>query len=305
MKTKWNGILHDRRHSLGVAAGAGLFLLIAGAAQAQNIFLSDYGNGALYEYTPTGARTTFALIGTPLNGPEGLAFDSSGNLFVANAFPGNIYKFTPGGVQSTFATGLYYPGTLAFSPTGDLYGDDSHNNIFKFTASGAMSTFIAGLPGPSGITSDKSGNMYVACSTGGTVLKITPNGTQTTILSGLVYPEGLAFNSAGNLFVVTDGPQGNTGNILELTPNGVVSTFAHGLSNPVGLAFDSADNLFLSELGSGTIDKFTPGGSESIFATGLYYNTFIAIQPVPEPSTVWLLAIGAFTLLACHRRNVT
>ena len=64
--------------------------------------------------TPGGVVSTFA---TGLNGPTGLAFDSSGNLYVANYDNGSgttISKITPGGTVSTFATGLNGSEGLAF-----------------------------------------------------------------------------------------------------------------------------------------------------------------------------------------------
>jgi secreted PhoX family phosphatase len=42
------------------------------------------------------------------------------------------------------------------------------------------------------------------------------------------------------------------------------------LNSPEGLAFDSAGNLYAANLGNNSIEKYTPGGSASVFAsTGL------------------------------------
>ena len=66
-------------------------MVIASSALAQNLFVSTSG-GNIYEFTPSGTRTTFA---SGLSTPEGLAFDSSGNLYEADSASGNIYEFTP------------------------------------------------------------------------------------------------------------------------------------------------------------------------------------------------------------------
>ena len=58
-------------------------------------------------------------------------------------------------------------------------------------------------------------------------------------------------------------------NIYEFTPGGTQSTFASGLSHPFGLAFDNAGDLFEADLGSGNIYEFTPGGTRGTFASGL------------------------------------
>ena len=63
---------------------------------------------------------TKSLYASGLDYPGGLAFDSAGNLYVADGFSGKIYEFTPGGAKSTFASGLYYPVALAFQPVPEL-----------------------------------------------------------------------------------------------------------------------------------------------------------------------------------------
>jgi hypothetical protein len=61
----------------------------------------------------------------------------------------------------------------------------------------------------------------------------------------------------------------NSGNntIEKFTPGGVGSVFATGLGSPTGLAFDSAGNLFVASGGNNTIEKFTPEGLGSVFAS--------------------------------------
>jgi hypothetical protein len=60
-----------------------------------------------------------------------------------------------------------------------------------------------------------------------------------------------------------------SGTIFKFTPAGTQSIFASGLFVPEGLAFDSLGNLFEADFGSGTIFKFTPAGIKSTFASGL------------------------------------
>src|SRR5437764_1134250 len=95
-----------------------LALSAARSAQAQNLFEADANSGHIYEFTPGGARSTFA---SGLNGLAGLAFDSAGNLFEADNGSGHIYEFAPGGAQSTFASGLNGPVGLAFDSAGNLF----------------------------------------------------------------------------------------------------------------------------------------------------------------------------------------
>jgi hypothetical protein len=104
------------------------------------------GSGNIYEFTPGGARSTFA---SALDFPTGLAFNGAGNLFESDEASGNIYEFTPGGTQSTFASGLDFPAGLAFDSAGNLFEADAlSGHIYEFTPGGTQSTFASGLSGP-------------------------------------------------------------------------------------------------------------------------------------------------------------
>jgi len=281
-----------------------------GTAQTQNLFVADYGTGNIYDYTPTGARSTFANV----THPSGMAFNSAGDLFVTSQTLGTIYEFTPGGVESTFASGLSGPDAIAFDSAGNLYETDAGSgNVYEFTPGGVRSTFASGLNRINGMAFDSSGNLFVACQgviADGTIVKITPGGSQSVFASGL-YPIGLAFNSAGNLF------ESDSFGVFEFTPGGVKSTYqsitAFGPSGSTGLygmAFDSAGDLFTAVQNANThptvdqIDEVTPGGTESTFANGLNFPAYMAFQPVPEPSVWALLGTGIVTFLGFCRKSV-
>ena len=217
------------------------------------------------------------------------------NLFVSNQSPGGpIYEFTPDGVRSDFVLGLPYTLGLAFDRTGNLFvGVQDLQAIYKETPSRQESQFATGLYDPWGLAFNSAGKLFEA-DANGLINEFTTTGIRTTFAGGLShYSHALAFNNAGILFVADQ----NSGNIYEFTPAATRSTFASGLNKPTGLAFDSAGNLFVADDGSGNLLEFTPGGSPSTVATGLGNATGLAIQgqtlPVPEPSALALLAIGA------------
>ena len=68
-----------------------------------------------------------------------------------------------------------------------------------------------------------------------------------------------------------------------------------------------AQNLFEADYGSGSIYEFTPDGTQTTFASGLHLPLGLAFQgvtlPVPEPSTLGLLAIGTLALLLRRCRH--
>ena len=145
------------------------------------------------------------------------------------------------------------------------------------------------------------GDLYESDNDSGNIYEFTPGGTRSTFASGLNRPVGLAFNSAGNLFEA----DALSNNIYEFTPGGTRTTFASGLNYPIGLAFNSGGNLFEADYLSDNIYDFTPGGTRSTFASGLNGPAGLAFQPVPEGSTLGLLAVGALALgLVWLRRMV-
>src|ERR1017187_9095405 len=255
--------------AVSTALCAGFVMLLSSTAQAQNLFVTGGANGpnnpCIAEFVPDGTSSIFT---TNVHYGVGLAFDSAGNLFEADSGSGNIYEFTPGGARSTFASGAGHPfglGALAFNSTGNLFVSDEW---------------------------------------GGEVYQFTPGGSRSTFASGLRYPTGLAFDSAGSMFLSQGSPTypNGSGTITKFTTNGGSVVFASGnLGNlPYGLAFDSAGNLYLA---SASIQKFTPDGTRTIFGVGMDSPQFLAFQPVPEPSSLALLAFGSVALAGLLRRR--
>jgi hypothetical protein len=267
-----------------IPTGAAVLPLLAGLAltaalfpaQAQNLFEADwsifYSGNNIYQFTPDGAKTTFA---PHVFQAVGLAFDSSSNLFVANGYVGTITKITPDGTESIFASGLSYPFGLAFNIVSNLFeADMGSGNIYQFTPDGAQSTFASGLNCPCALAVDSAGNLFESDQGSGNIYKFAPNGSQSLFASGFINPNGLAFNRTGDLFLAGEF----SGCIYKFTPDGTQSIFASGLNSPSGLAIDDAGDVFVGNEGDGTIYKFTPDGTPSVFATGLNAPNGLAFQ---------------------------
>ncbi len=128
-----------------------------------NLFVGDAIDQTIFKFTRAGMRSVFVgpAAFDPLQGPAGLAFDSSGNLF-ASAPNGNsgdeIFKFAPNGTKTIFATGLTNsPRGLAFDSAGNLFvaevsppGAGNTGDILMFTPAGVGSVFAAGIGRPTG-----------------------------------------------------------------------------------------------------------------------------------------------------------
>jgi sugar lactone lactonase YvrE len=101
-----------------------------------NVYVSDYYNNTIRKITPAGLVTTLAGtagvkgsadgIGAAasFDGPDGIAFDASGNMYVADYFNNTIRKITPTGLVTTLAgtTGVasFKPGALPGVINGPL-----------------------------------------------------------------------------------------------------------------------------------------------------------------------------------------
>ncbi len=180
-----------------------------------------------------------------------MAFDGAGNLCVTESFgdTGDILKITPDGAKTQF--GSYdgqesgSPFGLSFSPSGDLYATIPPNP-FNFD---------------------------------GGIIRYTPDGTGGTF--SFVSGPGLAFDTSGNLYVGFDDE------ILKFAPlaAGNPTVFASGFEAPYALAFDAAGNLFVAEVLSdqtSSIEKVSPNGTKTLFASGLSPVVSLAFEPVLE-----------------------
>ncbi len=159
----------------------------------------------------------------------------------------------------------------------------ANNNIYEITPGGSQSLFASGLNDPEGIAFNSAGNLFVANTANnaipaaGSITEIAPNGTPSIFASG-IDPQAVAFDSTGNLYEADY----RSGNINKYAPNGAfLGTFASGFTTPISLTFDSSGNLFVGSgfgAGNGVVTKITPGGTQSVFASGLDFPLGLAFN---------------------------
>jgi sugar lactone lactonase YvrE len=191
----------------------------------------------------------------PLNEPNGVVIDPSGNIYVANGHgPGgispSIIKIAPDGTASTAYTlpasdGEACLGGLARGPDGTLYVTDGCNaRVLHVTAAGIAVTIANrsnGLVSPIGLAFDQSGDLYVSDLDANTITKITPSGTVSNYVpasAGLNGPWGITFDTSGALYVansglgaLSSGPNAET--ITKITSSGIAWTVG-GLVSEAG-----------------------------------------------------------------------
>jgi len=231
-----------------------------------------------------GTSTTFASL---VNGPSGIAFDSTGNLFVANFSDGLILAIPSSGTTSLYgqsvtpnepialdpgtagslANLVTQPGSLAIDAQGDLY-------ICDYMAGNQITV----IPSPA------SSTVFGQSVTPNQPTTLDP-GTPGTLTGLVASPLGLAFDASGDLFITSnDGISSNQIIVLpsasatsifgqSVTPNvpvvldpGTAGSLGMLLDEPNGMAFDGAGDLFVANFYSNTV-------------------TVIATETVPGPPT--------------------
>ena len=225
------------------------------AVYGSTLYLSDQiGDVVRAVDINTDAETVFAGNGTsgttgdggpataaPLNGPRGLAVDSSGNVYIA--LQDRVRMVNTSGVISLVAVGFSTPLGLASDAAGDLFVADTGNNQIKrvdhstkaiSTAAGTGVPGFSGdtgpaasaqLAGPQGVAVDSTGaTLWIADSVNQRIRKVTA-GTINTVagqsgviatrsctsgtpaLTTLIGPTGIAFDGAGDLFITDTANQ--------------------------------------------------------------------------------------------------
>jgi sugar lactone lactonase YvrE len=262
-----------------------------------SLLVADYSLGAVFRVDPaTGDRTIISGggIGTgpSISFPNGIA-DAAGTIYVANGFTGDAvlavdpltgnrttFVPQPGDHHLYFATGLAVQGQnllVASYPFSGLSLIDLSTGLLVSQLGASNIEYTPDVTvGPTGIiyvdARSDSANFVPG------VFSVDPLTSVFTLVSGGPVGSGPTMGGAGPLALATE----SDGRILltEDTLNAVLSI------NPV-----TGNRAILSDATHGTGPAITnPQG--------------IAVVPVPEPSSIALLTIGAIGLAALARRKV-
>jgi DNA-binding beta-propeller fold protein YncE len=93
------------------------------------------------------------------------------------------------------------------------------------------------------------------------------------------------------------------GTIDKITPEGRMSLFASGLNAPAGLAFDDIGDLYVATADD-TVVEHTPGGTTTIFAsTGSDEPVRLVVASVSEPVAPAVFSTSLLVLAALSARQ--
>jgi len=256
--------------SLAVDRSGNVYFTDATNARVRTI---DHGNGTVKTVAGTGT-SGFLGDGGPatsalLNGPNGVAFDSTGNLYISDQTNSRIRMVDTSGRITTVAGATHWAGDLGL-------------------ATGAL------LHYPQHAIKDPAGNLYISDTSNHAIRKVAPSGTITTIAGNgtcgytgdqspavsatLCYPQALALDSNGNLYVADSSNYV----VRRIDTGGLITTYAgNGKSGdsyngsqataaqfryPFGLAVDGAASLYVSDMTSSRVHKIAANGTISLVA---------------------------------------
>jgi len=183
-----------------------------------------------------------------------------------------------------------------------------------------ISTLTPSFKGSGGLSLDEEGNLYIGDfgdflgipdpdGLPNDVIKLDTDLNLTQYSTGFIGASGNDFDSNGILYQ-SDIRDNAIFKIINGVRTFVTST---GISSPVGIVFDSNDNFYVCNCGNGTIQKVTPSGTSTQFASGgsftcpngitvdendnLYVSNFsnnkiVKITPAGVTSVIGVTALG-------------
>ena len=254
-------------------------------------------NGASGPYSPSQDGTP--AVGTPLNGPRGIAADNLGNFFVADTGNGIarqlnsniVFPTTPVGGSSatmplTFLVNQAVNLSVSSGPDFTISSNTCTGSLTPAAAGATPTTcqvFVHFTPTRPGrrstalkLTDSISGKIVsqgLQANATGSLSVFTP-GTVNTAAGSLADPLAVATDSAGNAYILEGGNKSTLADLLVIpagggTPQTVIPQGA-GLQTPNAFAIDSTGNFYIADSHLGTISRFGADGSiNTSYITGL------------------------------------
>ena len=255
---------------------------------ADNVYVSDTTNKAVYRITTAGARSTVA---SGLQLPGGVTVDGAGNVYFADTDAGTVSMASPSGAITVLTSGLPSPVGLTVDGQGDLYVANAvPPAVYKIAPNGTQTTVGGGFSEPIGVALDSAGNLYITDQNSdgtGAVYEVSTAGVQTTYDANFLKPAGIAVDAAGEVFVV----DAERSAVIEVLNGVFAGNVANSFCGPLGVAAGDSGNVFVADTCAHSVvelDRNLPSIS--------FQNTAVTYTSIDSPMTIDLINIGNQTL---------
>jgi hypothetical protein len=284
-------------------------LILATEARADVVYTSEFNRVGAYDISGSTINSNF-ITGY---GGWGIAY-YGGDLFVTNGSTVRDYTITGSVINSSLITGLNVARGIAFDTSGNLYVSNQSTGVIgkygisngSVVSSNPSFITISGVNDPTGVAVSGS-SLYVAGFLSGTISKYN---TTTGSLQSSFSASGSTFVAVAgsNLFITNWG----AGKVMEYSTTGslVNANLITGLSSPESIVYADG-NLFIANAGNGTIGEYDTSGNpiNAALISGLSGPNGLVVAPVPEPSSMMLLALAnggiGFCVWMRRRRKAT
>ena len=216
-----------------------------GLDNAGNLFvLSNGQKNLVQEFAPPYTSAPKAQVGTGVDGPQAVAFDTSNDLFVTNLANNSVTEYTTpisssSSPAATITTNIATPNAIAVNTSGTVFVDNiptSSSTITAYAGSAPNFSQAGGVSAPGVVESmvtDASGNLFVADGKSAIDEYTTfnyPSAPATAI--ALQGANGVAIDSVSG----TIAGSGTSVVISSAPPYTSSTTYTIGLDNPRSIA---------------------------------------------------------------------
>lgn len=247
------------------------------------------------------------------------AYGPDGSFYVTGRGNTSVLRYDgqTGAFLGTFTTGraLDNPTKFSFGPDGLLYISQwsiTTPTVLRYDAvTGAfVDDFTGFISQPQEHIWDVSGNLYVASFGSANVQKFDSSGNNLgpfTEAGRLTGPTNLRWGADGNMYVLDWGL--GRERIFDRVTGAFLGDFAGGLTRAEGSTIGPDGFLYIADWQDNDINQFdaTTGAFIKVFSDqgGLLQpnNITFTQQPIPEPSLLLSLGIGAAVVLRRRKRT--
>jgi phospholipase C len=253
-----------------------------------------------------------------LDGPYGVAVDSSGNVWASDTGHNAIAEFTASGrlIKEIGRGRLDHPEGIAIDSSGDIWAAvTGSNSVAEFSPSGTLLTTFGTegsgngeLDGPDAVAVS-GGTVYVADFGNNRIEEFTTSGTYTASIS-VPTPTGVAVSTAGDIWVASASYTYGNG-IYEYAPSGARLLAAESTQSGYGsfgdtggIAIGANGMVYVAQPDYGLVSVYTPGGS---FSTefGLHASLFASAENLEFPQAVAVTPDGRVWVADSGRNRLT